>query len=61
VKNVFHLLNTIATKKNEKKSPGSDVDPDSTHSEDSDESSVKKIRQKKRSPRRPMKPNVSNH
>jgi hypothetical protein len=32
----------IAIKKNEKKRPGSDVDSDSKHSEDSDESSVKK-------------------
>jgi hypothetical protein len=36
----------IATKKNEKKSPGSDVDSDSKHSEGSDESSVKKLDKK---------------
>jgi hypothetical protein len=49
VKYVFHLLISIATKKNEMKSPGSDVDSDSKHSEDSDESSVKKLDKKPKS------------
>ncbi len=49
MKYVFHLLITIATKKNEKKSPGNGVDMDSEHSEDSYESSVQKLNKKPKS------------